>query len=207
MVLQKKPAAAEPAAAASVKQSPKKAPPTPKGGLKKAPLTPKGRKLPGTPDKKAGFVCTCAFRHFKACTCEENVQIHDCMITPALAARKGNPLELPEHQWMNAKEAENLEFDKMTGAAKSPLIRRVQQDRGPPAHLRSEELSEFDEPVLRKSLHEPSVPAAPFPSSDYRSGISASVLANLGMKSGPESVASTQAIFTKSQLTGADDEF
>jgi hypothetical protein len=136
-------------------------------------------------------------RHHKALSCEENREFLKLMSTPKLPAKEemGNPLKLPENQWMNVKEAEMRELDKMLGISRRHSSPQVAVH---PHRMMSEDVSEFEEPHLRQAPHQPATAAQRYPTS-FRSGESSFL---------PSEPNYTQApIFTKSQLSGADDEF
>jgi len=60
------------------------------------------------------------------------------------------------------------------------LARGVAEERGPPSHIRSEDITDFQEPILRKMPTEPTVAAEPFPTNPfYRPPMGTSMLADL----------------------------
>jgi len=148
--------------------------------------------------KEKGFPCTCGHRHFKECTCEENRQFIELCAQPTLPIRKGNPLEDPTNFWMLQKERENADLDKILNRTQDRYRGTDMENKA--SGLRSEDVSEFAEPELHRAPHKPTIEAAPIPTTLLR-GFDTN-LADLQDVS-----FQTDALFTKSQLTGANDEF
>merc|ERR1719329_1262878 len=100
---------------------------------------------------------------------------------PELAPRQENPLDSED----NAVLKKISQCHELT----RNLRARGLQDRGPPSHIRSEDVSEFQEPVLTKMPTHPTVAAQPIPT---------------GVKDTPV----TRGIVPhKMELAGADEDF
>jgi len=108
-----------------------------------------------------------------------------------------NPLDLPENQWATEKIKENAELTKT-------IIARGLAEQGPPSHIRSEDITDFQEPILRKAPTEPTVAAEPFPTNPfYRPPRGTNMLADLA----DPNLRTTGIVPHKMELVGADEDF
>lgn len=172
-----------------------------KASPKKAKTAPgKGLKVPEKADKRTGLPWwDSGHRHFEEMSVEEARELREIEYFGVLKmpVQPPNPLDLPENQWATAKIKENAELTKT-------IIARGLAEQGPPSHIRSEDITDFQEPILRKAPTEPTVAAEPFPTNPfYRPPRGTNMLADLA----DPSLRTTGIVPHKMELVGADEDF
>merc|ERR1712227_920320 len=103
-------------------------------------------------------------------TCEENkklFQFSPVFVSPTIPKPPRHPFDEPANMWMKAKDQEMQELDEALGISVARHGNST-PERGRDGSIRTEDISEFAEPVFKRLPSEPTVPRVPAPTGAYQ---------------------------------------